>query len=98
VQWYTANGFVVVDRNWRCRRGEIDLVARRGRTLVFCEVKTRSSVAFGSPAASVTMAKQRRIRVLAMQWLRDHPDVAGEIRFDVAAVMDGTVEVIEAAF
>jgi putative endonuclease len=89
---------VVVDRNWRCRLGEIDLVARRGRTLVFCEVKTRSSAAYGSPAAAVTPAKQRRIRQLAMQWLSDHPGSHGDIRFDVVAVLAGTVEVIEAAF
>jgi putative endonuclease len=88
----------VVDRNWRCRLGEIDLVARRGRTLVFCEVKTRSSAAYGSPAAAVTPAKQRRIRQLAMQWLSDHPGSHGDIRFDVVAVLAGTVEVIEAAF
>lgn len=88
----------MVDRNWRCRLGEIDLVARRGRTLVFCEVKTRSSAAYGSPAAAVTPAKQRRIRQLAMQWLSDHPGSHGDIRFDVVAVLAGTVEVIEAAF
>jgi putative endonuclease len=93
-----GNGYVVVDRNWRCARGEIDLVARRGRTLVFCEVKTRSSDAFGSPAAAVTPAKQRRLRRLALQWLGDHPGTHGDLRFDVVAVVGGTMEVIEAAF
>lgn len=73
-------------------------MARRGSTLVFCEVKTRSGTAFGSPAAAVTPAKQRRIRQLALQWLGAHPGSHGEIRFDVVAVLPGNVEVIEAAF
>jgi len=87
-----------VDRNWRCRLGEIDLVVRRDSTLVFSEVKTRSGTAYGSPAAAVTPAKQRRIRQLGMQWMAAHPGFHGEIRFDVVAVLAGNVEVIEAAF
>lgn len=96
--WYEARGWVVVDRNWRCRDGELDLVLRSGRTTVFCEVKTRTSSAFGSPAEAVTPTKQRRIRRLAARWLADHPSVRGEVRFDVAAVLGDRVEVIEAAF
>ncbi len=89
---------MVVDRNWRCRLGEIDLVARSASVVVFCEVKTRSGTSHGSPAEAVTPAKQRRIRQLAVQWLGAHPAVHGEIRFDVAAVLGGNVEVIEEAF
>jgi putative endonuclease len=96
--WYEANGYQVVDRNWRCRQGELDLVARRGRTIVFCEVKTRSSAAFGSPVEAVTRDKQARLRVLAARWLDDSPVVAREIRFDVASVLAGVVEVLEGAF
>ena len=96
--WYEANGYSVIDRNWRCRQGEIDLVARRGRVVVFCEVKTRSSTAFGAPVEAVTRTKQARLRVLAARWL-EHSDVAaGEIRFDVASVLDGQLEVLEGAF
>jgi putative endonuclease len=96
--WYEANGYQVVDRNWRCRQGELDLVARRGRTIVFCEVKTRSSAAFGAPVEAVTRDKQARLRVLAARWLDDSAVVAREIRFDVASVLAGVVEVLEGAF
>ena len=96
--WYQARGYAVVTRNWRCRQGELDLIVRRGRTVVFCEVKTRSSLGYGSPAEAVTVTKQRRIRGLAAAWLRQAGAGGVEVRFDVAAVLDGTVEVIEAAF
>jgi putative endonuclease len=96
--WYEANGYHVVERNWRCRQGELDLVVRRGRTLVFCEVKTRSSDAFGAPVEAVTRTKQARLRVLAARWLDDSAVAAREIRFDVASVLDGRVDVLEGAF
>jgi putative endonuclease len=96
--WYEANGYEVVARIWRCREGELDLVVRRARTIVFCEVKTRTTDRFGVPAEAVTYEKRQRIRVLAAKWLTDAPVRAREIRFDVAAVMGGVVEVIEGAF
>lgn len=89
---------MVVDRNWRCREGEIDLVCTRGRLVVFCEVKTRSSDAFGTPAAAVTPAKQARLRKLGMRWIAAREVHPGAIRFDVACVMAGDVSVIESAF
>jgi putative endonuclease len=98
AEWYEARGYRVVDRNWRCREGELDLVLRRDRTLVFCEVKTRSSAAFGAPAEAVTATKQRRLRALAARYLRETSHSASDIRFDVAAVLAGRVEIIEAAF
>ena len=63
-------GMVLLDRNWRCEAGEIDLVLRDGEVLVVCEVKTRSSLAYGHPAEAVTPAKQQRIRRLARRWRR----------------------------
>ncbi len=100
--WYEAAGYSIVARNWRVREGELDVIARRGSVLVFCEVKTRRGSAFGSPAEAVTARKQARIRGLAARWLaanRVHADV---LRFDVASVHPGgrgwTVDVIEAAF
>jgi len=97
--WYRANGYRVVARNWRCRDGELDLVMARGRQLVFCEVKARSDDRFGAPAEAVTRAKQARIRRLAARWLDEAATVrAGVIRFDVAGVLDGRVEVLEGAF
>ena len=98
--WYAAAGYTVLARNWRCRDGEIDVIVRRGSTVVFCEVKTRSSAAFGVPAEAVTFTKQARLRRLAARWLREvRPRPApSELRFDVAAVMGDRVEILEAAF
>jgi putative endonuclease len=87
-----------LDRNWRCRDGELDIVARYDGTIVFSEVKTRSSNAYGSPAEAVGIAKQRRIRRLALQWLRDRDIRAAELRFDVVAVIGNEVEVLQSAF
>jgi putative endonuclease len=100
--WYEAAGYAVLDRNWRCRGGELDLVLGRGRTIVFCEVKTRRSDAFGIPAEAVTPRKQQRVRGLAVAWLAER-GVRGDVRFDVASVRPASrgglaVEVLEAAF
>ena len=96
--WYVANGYEVVARNWRCRTGELDLVLCRGRTYVFCEVKTRTSLAFGAPVEAVNRAKQSRLRHLASVWLEESPRRATDIRFDVASVLGGEIEVLEGAF
>ncbi len=98
--WYDAAGYRVIDRNWRCHDGELDLVVAKGDTLVFCEVKTRASTRFGAPVEAVTGAKQRRLRMLAARWLAEHDTRRRTLRFDVASVMrsaDGqlTVEVLE---
>jgi len=77
----------VLDRNWRCRAGELDVVARDGRALVFCEVKTRTAVGFGHPVEAVTPAKQRRLRHLAQAWLAAHDHHAPDLRFDVVGVL-----------
>ncbi len=95
--WYEARGYAVVDRNWRCRDGELDLVVRRGSELVFVEVKTRRSDRFGTPAEAVTPAKQRRLRRLAVRYLDATGTRAGSLRFDVVAILAGRLEVIEAA-
>jgi putative endonuclease len=98
--WYEAAGYRVVDRNWRCRDGELDLVVMRGDTLAFCEVKTRASTRFGTPVEAVTATKQRRLRMLAARWLADHDTRRLAVRFDVASVTrasDGqlAIEVLE---
>jgi putative endonuclease len=98
AEWYRSRGYEVVVRNWRCREGELDLIVRQGRTFVFCEVKTRSSTAFGYPVEAVTRAKQTRVRHLAARWLADAPMAPREIRFDVASVLEGVIEVLEGAF
>ena len=96
--WYVANGYEVVDRNWRCRHGELDLVLRNGRQVVFCEVKARTGVGFGLPAEAITRDKKQRIRFLAARWLEDAKPRPAEIRFDVAAILGNDVEVLEGAF
>ncbi len=98
AEWYQEQGYVILARNWRCRAGELDLVVRRGPVVVFCEVKTRSSDRFGVPAEAVTASKRARLRRLAVAWLSQWDGRAPELRFDVASVCGGQIEVLEAAF
>ena len=86
-----------MDRNWRVRAGELDLVLHRDGEIVFCEVKSRSSTRFGTAAEAVDRRKQLRIRSLAAQWLEANGR-RGRVRFDVATVTGVEVEVIESAF
>jgi putative endonuclease len=81
-----AAGLRIVARNWRCREGEVDLVAAGEGLLVFCEVKTRRGNGYGSPAAAVTPAKQARLRRLAAAYLAAAGVPASRVRFDVVAV------------
>ena len=87
VEYLTGNGVVVLSRNWRCREGDVDLVATDGERLIVCEVKTRSGTGYGEPAEGVTPAKAARIRRVAAEWLRAHRVGWCEIRFDVLAVL-----------
>ncbi len=80
-------GMVLLDRNWRCDAGEIDLVLRDGRVLVICEVKTRSSTAYGSPLEAVSAAKAARLRRLAARWLADHRLRPDHVRIDLVGVL-----------
>ncbi|WP_448640583.1 YraN family protein [Geodermatophilus sp. URMC 63] len=85
--YLTDAGLLVLDRNWRCRDGELDIVARDGSAIVFCEVKTRRATGFGHPVEAVTPAKQRRLRTLAQRWLAAHDQHAPDLRFDVVGVL-----------
>ncbi|MGH2927309.1 MAG: YraN family protein [Solirubrobacteraceae bacterium] len=98
ARWYEDQGFEILDRNWRCAGGEIDLVLRKGSTLVICEVKTRRSLAYGSPAEAVTPVKRARLRRLAARWLAEHDVHAATVQFDVACVLGRQVEVVAAAW
>ena len=80
-------GWQVLERNWRCRDGELDLVALDGDELVVVEVKTRRSTAYGHPAEAVTAVKLARVRRLAAQWLAAHDVHPRSIRVDVIAVL-----------
>ena len=98
ARWYEAEGFTVVARNWRGSAGEIDLIVGREKLIVICEVKARSSAAFGVPAEAVGPTKQKRLRRLAAEWLTANSPGRVDIRFDVASVLAGQLEIIEAAF
>ena len=89
-------GLRIVQRNWRCTEGEIDLVARDGDDLVFVEVKTRSSLDYGHPLEAITPRKLARLKRLAGAWCLAHPDEHGRVRIDAVAVIaprSGAIEV-----
>lgn len=87
ARYLAERGMTVLDRNWRCAHGELDLVARDGDCLVFCEVKTRRSERFGAPVEAVTQRKAARLRRLAAAWLRDHDERCDRIRIDVIGIL-----------
>lgn len=87
ARFLTAAGLVVLERNWRCSDGELDIVARDGDVLVACEVKTRRGAGFGSPLEAVTPRKAARLRRLVGRWLTEHPVRPAEVRIDVIGVL-----------
>ncbi len=82
-----ASGLVILERNWRCPAGEIDIVARDGDVLVFCEVKTRRGTGYGSPLEAVTPRKAARLRRLAAAWTVERGVHLPEIRIDLVGVL-----------
>ncbi len=80
-------GMRILDRNWRCAEGEIDIVAAERRTLVVCEVKARSGVRYGTPLEAINYKKRSRLRRLAVRWLVAHGILFDEIRIDVVGVL-----------
>lgn len=102
ADYLRQRGYRIITRNFRTRAGEIDIVCRRGRLLVFVEVKTRNGTAYGSPEESITLAKQRQIRQLALAYLENNKPTFGEVRFDVIGILisDGRPQInhLEAAF
>lgn len=83
----TGQGMVLLDRNWRCEAGEIDLVLRDGDVLVVCEVKTRSSVRYGTPHEAVTDIKVARLRRLAVRWVEERGVAVRDIRIDLVGIV-----------
>lgn len=86
VAYLGRAGMTVVERNWRCPVGEVDIVALEGDEVVLCEVKTRRSAAKGSPEEAVTPAKQRRYRKLALAYMQHAGGEGVSIRFDVISI------------
>jgi putative endonuclease len=97
--WYRLRGFRVLDTNIWLAGNELDVVARRGRLLVFCEVKSKSGRGYGDPLEMVSPEKVRRLRRAAELWLARHPECAGcQVRFDVIAVRGRRLECVRQAF
>jgi putative endonuclease len=95
---YRLRGYRILGANVRAGANEVDLIVRRGRRLVFVEVKERASQAFGGGVGAVDREKRRRVRRAAATWLQAHPETADlEIRFEVAAVSEGKIERLEFA-
>jgi putative endonuclease len=82
-----AQGMIVLDRNWRCEAGEIDLVLRDGDVLVVCEVKTRTTVDYGTPHEAVGAGKLDRLLRLATRWQAAHGLAVPDVRIDLVAVI-----------
>jgi putative endonuclease len=91
ARFLTDRGMVVLDRNWRCPDGEVDIVARDGDELVVCEVKTRSTARFGTPFEAITADKAHRLHRLGHQWVAANRDDVGftRLRVDVVCVTAG---------
>ena len=87
ADFLTDAGLEILDSNWRCRHGEIDIVALDGQTLVICEVKTRSGVRFGTPVEAITRQEAARLRRLAVAWVTAHGLFFEEIRIDAVGVL-----------
>ena len=96
---YRLRGYRILETNAWAGGNELDLVVRRGRRLVFCEVKSKTGPRFGDPLEMVDAEKQRRLRRAAESWLAKHPEVASlETRFDVVVERAGRLERVEDAF
>ncbi|MCW2881607.1 MAG: hypothetical protein JWQ95_5707 [Sphaerisporangium sp.] len=86
VDYLRAAGFNILERNWWCPEGEIDILVRDGPVLVVVEVKTRSGRSHGTAFQAVTPAKLARLRTLAAKWLSGQPEWFSSIRIDVVAL------------
>lgn len=93
VAYLKGKKFVIIERNFRCKGGEVDIIARDGKTLVFVEVKARRTMSFGPPQLAVTPFKQRQISKAALTWLAKHRLHEASARFDVVAILHGEHEV-----
>jgi putative endonuclease len=87
AEYLQRAGFRILARNWRCAEGEIDIVAADRRTLVACEVKTRSGTRYGTPLEAVTRKKRSRLRRLAVCWVLANGVLFDEVRVDVVEVL-----------
>ena len=87
VEYLERAGLRILDRNWRCAEGEIDIVAAERQVLVICEVKTRSSAQYGSPLEAISQRKRARLRRLAVAWVVAHGVLFDEVRVDLIGLV-----------
>lgn len=87
ARYLTGCGYRILDRNWRCGEGELDIIAARGDEIAVVEVKTRSGTAFGHPLEAITAAKSARLRRLAARWAEEVPHPHALVRIDAIAVL-----------
>src|SRR5919204_5858025 len=99
VLWYRLRGYRILGRNVWAGGNELDVIARRGRRVVFCEVKSKGGPGFGDPLEMVTPEKQQRLRRAAEAWLRAHPELRSlTIAFDVVSVAERRLRRVPGAF
>ncbi|CAB1081226.1 UPF0102 protein YraN [Olavius algarvensis Delta 1 endosymbiont] len=101
--WYLKqNGYKIIEQNYRNRLGEIDIIAREKKSIVFVEVKSRRSIRYGSPKWAVTPKKQRKISMVALYYLKSTKQIDVKARFDVVAITSNRdepqIEIIKNAF
>lgn len=88
ARWLVARGWSVLARNWRCRSGELDIIARDPEgALVACEVKTRRGLGYGDPLESITHRKLRRLRDLVCEWRQEQEEPVGYVRLDAIGIL-----------
>jgi putative endonuclease len=108
VRFLKDRGYKIVERNYRIRLGEIDIIAEQGGDLVFIEVKTRTGLSYGTPFESVTMQKQKQLSKVALEYLSKQDDHNRAARFDVIGIklkegcdrssLDADIELLQNAF
>lgn len=98
VKHLKKNGYKIIERNFTCHFGEIDIVAKHQNYYIFIEVKSRKSADFGLPRYAVNVRKQQTIIACAKWWLATHELMGSAVRFDVVEVVDGSINVIKNAF
>ncbi len=102
LRFLNKNGYRIIERNYVCKMGEMDIIAREKDTLAFIEVKTRTSTAFGPPQLAVNASKQRQMSKVALNFLKEKKLEEVKARFDVVAILLGPqgeeIELIRDAF
>lgn len=88
TRWLEEHGYTILERNWRCPRGEIDVVSTIGESIVFVEVKTRSTLDYGHPFEAITAAKKARLRQLAVMWTTQSTLHSGLLRIDAIGILN----------